>query len=130
MKRKRLGDALVEMGVVTQEQIGVALKKQKEAGKRLGKVVVELGMCSEDQIVTVLSQQLDIKIIQLEKLEIPQEILKLIPETIIRNHILLPVFKLQNVLTVVMADPLDIFIIDEIHYQTNLTIEPAIASET
>ncbi|MFZ2956686.1 MAG: ATPase, T2SS/T4P/T4SS family [Candidatus Ozemobacteraceae bacterium] len=130
MKRKRIGEALVEMGVVTQEQINLALKKQKELGVRLGKVLVELKMCTEDHIVTVLSQQLEIKIIQLEKIDIPEEILKSIPETIIRSHILLPVSKLQNVLTVVMADPLDMFIIDEIQYQTNLTVEPAIASES
>ncbi|MFZ4773723.1 MAG: GspE/PulE family protein [Terrimicrobiaceae bacterium] len=130
MKRKRLGDALVDMGLITQEQIVVALKKQKEVGKRLGKIVVELGMCSEDQIVAVLSEQLDIKIIQIEKIEIPKDVLKLIPETIIRTHILLPVSKAQNTLTVVMADPLDMFIADEIHYQTNLTIQPAIAPES
>jgi len=130
MKRKRLGDALIEMGVATPEQIGLALKKQKEVGKRLGKIVVELGMCSEDQIVAILSEQLEIKIVEVQKIEIPKDVLKLIPETIIRNHILLPVYKAQNVLTVVMADPLDMFITDEIHYQTNLTIEPAIAPES
>jgi len=130
MKRKRLGDALVEMGLVTPEQINLALKKQKEAGKRLGKIVVELGMCSEDQIVAILSEQLEIKIVDVTKLDIPKDVLKLIPETIIRNHILLPVYKSQNMLTVVMADPLDMFITDEIHYQTNLTIEPAIAPES
>jgi len=130
MKRIRLGDALVEMGVVTPEQIGVALKKQKELGMRLGKVLVELKMCTEEQIVAVLSQQLEIKIIQLEKIDIPNEILRSVPETIIRNHTLIPVSRSQNVLTVVMADPFDMFIIDEIHYQTNLTIEPAIATES
>ncbi|MFZ4773720.1 MAG: GspE/PulE family protein [Terrimicrobiaceae bacterium] len=130
MKRKRLGDALVDAGFITPEQVGIALKKQKEVGKRLGKILVELGMCSEDQVVAILSEQLDIKIIQVEKLDIPPEVLKLIPETIIRNHILLPIAKSQNVLTVVMADPLDMFITDEIHHQTNLTIEPGIAPES
>ena len=130
MKRKRLGDSLVEKGVVTLEQIEIALKKQKELGKRLGKIVVELGMCSEDQVVAVLAEQLGIQILQVEKIDIPKDVLKLIPETIIRNHILLPISKSENGLVVVMADPLDMFITDEIHYQTNLTIEPAIAPES
>jgi len=130
MKKKRLGDALVEMGIVSAEQIEVALKKQKEAGKRLGKVVVELGMCSEDQIVSVLSEQLEIPIIQVDKIDIPQELLQLIPEPIIRKHILLPVNRTKDTLNIVMADPLDMFITDEIHYQTNLIVEPAIAPET
>ena len=57
------------MGVVTPEQIGAALKKQKEVGRRLGKVLVEMGLCTENQIVSILSEQLEIKIIQIEKTE-------------------------------------------------------------
>lgn len=130
MKKKRLGDALVEMGVVTSEQIEIALKKQKEAGKRLGRVVVELGMCSEEQVVEVLSEQLDIPIVQIDKVDISHDLLQIIPETIIRKHVLLPVTRTKDTLGIVMADPLDMFITDEIHYQTNLIVEPAIAPES
>ena len=129
MKRVRLGEALVQLGAVSIEQVEEALQKQKELGLRLGKTLVKLGMCSEAQVVEALAQQLAIDIIDLDKIDIPKDVLSLIPETIIRNHTLLPVSKTHEKLIVVMADPLDMFIADEIHYQTNMIVVPAIAPE-
>ncbi|MBI3039140.1 Flp pilus assembly complex ATPase component TadA [bacterium] len=130
MIRKRLGDALIDSGLITKEQLSTALGKQKELGKRLGKVLIELGMCAEEQIVHCLASQMGIPEIHLDEVKIPREIIKLIPETIVRSHNLLPVSKKGNILTVVMVDPLDAFIVDEIRYQTDLEVEEAIATET
>ncbi len=129
MIRKRLGDALVDAGLVTAEQLGQALAKQKELGKRLGKVLAELKICTDEQIAKALAGQLGINFIEVNEISIPQDILKLVPETIIRSHTLLPVARKGNVLTVAMADPLDAFIVDEIRYQTNFEVEEAIAPE-
>jgi len=130
MIRKRLGDALVDSGLITAEQLTEALGKQKELGKRLGKVLEEIGMCTDEQIARALAEQLVIPYIELDKQYIPMDILQLIPETIIRNHSLLPVSLNGNVLTVAMADPLDAFVVDEIRYQTNLEVEEGIAPES
>ncbi|MBP7634560.1 Flp pilus assembly complex ATPase component TadA [Candidatus Ozemobacteraceae bacterium] len=130
MIRKRLGDALVDAGLVTAEQLGQALVKQKELGKRLGKVLAEMKLCTDEQIAKALAGQLGINFIEMDEISIPPEVLRLIPETIVRSHTLLPVARKGNVLTVAMADPLDAFIVDEIRYQTNFEVEEAIAPET
>ncbi|MBF0407810.1 MAG: Flp pilus assembly complex ATPase component TadA [Candidatus Riflebacteria bacterium] len=130
MIRKRLGDALVDSGLITQEQISQALAKQKETGKRLGKVLVDLHFCTEEQICQALAGQLGISFVQIDDLVLEPQILKLIPETIVRSHLLLPVALNGRTLTVAMSDPLDAFIVDEIRYQTNYEVEEAIASET
>lgn len=129
MKRGRIGEILVQLKFASQEQVEEALVKQKELGLRLGKTLMQLGHCSEHQIVEALGQQLGIDVIDLDKISIPKEVIDLIPETIIRNHNLLPVAKKEQRLIVVMADPLDMFIADEIHYQTNLEVEAAISPE-
>ncbi len=130
MIRKRLGDALVDSGLINQEQLKEALAKQKEMGKRLGKVLTELKFCTDESIAQALAGQLGIPFIQMEEVVIPPEVLKLIPETIVRSHTLMPVARKGKNLTVAMADPLDAFIVDEIRYQTNLEVEEAIAPES
>ncbi|HQG27281.1 MAG TPA: type II secretion system protein GspE, partial [Candidatus Ozemobacteraceae bacterium] len=130
MIRKRLGDALVDAGLVTAEQLSEALVKQKELGKRLGKVLAEMKLCTDEQIAKALAGQLGINFIEMDEISVPPEVLRLIPETIVRSHTLLPVARKGNVLTVAMADPLDAFIVDEIRYQTNFEVEEAIAPES
>lgn len=129
-QRKRLGDILVEAGLITSEQLQEALSKQKVLGKRLGKVLVETGMTNEDSIATTLARQMNIPFLNLNELTVPPEVLTTIPEGIVRSHNLLPVQLTGNLLQISMADPLDVFIIDEIHYQTGYELEVAISPES
>lgn len=129
-QRKRLGDILVEAGLITSEQLQEALGKQKVLGKRLGKVLVETGMTNEDSIATTLARQMNIPYLNLNELTVPPEVLTTIPEGIVRSHNLLPVHLTGNMLQISMADPLDVFIIDEIHYQTGYELEVAISPES
>ncbi|MDD2997970.1 MAG: type II secretion system protein GspE, partial [Candidatus Riflebacteria bacterium] len=129
MIRKRLGDALVDSGLINADQLKQALAAQKELGKRLGKVLVELNFSTDEQISQALAGQLGIKYLQLDEMLIEPDVIRLIPETIVRSHILVPVSRDKKTLLVAMADPLDAFIVDEIRYQTNLEVEEAIASE-
>lgn len=129
-QRKRLGDILVEAGLITPEQLQDALGKQKVLGKRLGKVLVETGMTTEDSIATTLARQMNIPYLNLNEMTVPPEVLTTIPEGIVRSHNLLPVHLTGNLLQISMADPLDVFIIDEIHYQTGYELEVAISPES
>ena len=129
-QRKRLGDILVEAGLISSEQLQEALSKQKVLGKRLGKVLVESGMATEDSIANTLASQMNIPFLNLNEISVPPEILTTIPEGIVRSHNLLPVKLEGNNLQITMADPLDVFIIDEINYQTGYEIEVAITSES
>ena len=131
-KKKRLGDILISEGVITEEQLEEALEKQRDMkGKKLGAVLVELGMTTEDDIVTALQRQLSLDRVKLSEIKIPEEILKLVKEDVLRKNTLLPfAFSIENmnVLRVAMADPLDIVAVDDLAILTNFQIEPVIAT--
>ncbi|MBI3037446.1 Flp pilus assembly complex ATPase component TadA [bacterium] len=129
-ERKRLGDILVEAKLISGEQLKSALQKQKGMGLRLGRVLVEMGFATDESIAKTLARQMSIAFLNLNELSIPPEVLTTIPEAIVRSHNLLPVLLEGNKLRVTMADPLDVFIIDEIHYQTGYEIEIAISAES
>jgi type IV pilus assembly protein PilB len=127
--KKRLGDALVDQGVITQEQLMEALKMQKVKKMRLGQVILELGFANEEQILTVLSKQLGVPKISLEEYEIDKSVLELVPAKIAQKHMLIPLFIDGKRLTIAMADPLDVFVIDQLQYMTGLTIDIVISSQ-
>lgn len=129
-QRKRLGDILVEAGLITADQLQEALSKQKTMGKRLGKVLVETGLTNEDSIATTLASQMNIPYLNLNEMTVPPEVLTTIPEGIVRSHNLLPVKLDGNRLQISMADPLDVFIIDEINYQTGYELDICISPES
>ena len=128
--RKRLGDTLVEAGLISKEQLAEALQKQKSRGVRLGRVLVEMGVATEESIAKTLAKQMNIHFLNLNELTIPPEILTTIPEAIVRTHNLLPINLDGNRLRITMADPLDVFIIDEVTFQTGYEVEVAISSES
>ncbi|HNX75038.1 MAG TPA: ATPase, T2SS/T4P/T4SS family [Candidatus Rifleibacterium sp.] len=129
-QRKRLGDILVEAGLITGEQLQDALSKQKILGKRLGKVLVETGLTTEDSIATTLASQMNIPYLNLNETVVPPEVLTTIPDGIVRSHNLLPVRLEGNRLQISMADPLDVFIIDEITFQTGYELDIGISPES
>ncbi len=128
--RKRLGDTLVEAGLISAEQLREALGKQKVMGVRLGRVLIEMGLTTDESIARTLARQMGIPFLKLNEITVPPEVLTTIPESIVRSHNLLPIRLEGNRLTIAMADPLDVFIIDEVHYQTGYDIEVSIASES
>ena len=129
-QRKRLGDILVEAGVISAQQLQEALSKQKILGKRLGKVLVDTGMTTEDSIATTLAAQMNIPYLNLNEITITPEVLTTIPDGIVRSHNLLPVRLDGNRLQITMADPLDVFIIDEITFQTGYELDVGISPES
>jgi len=127
--KKRLGDALVDQGIITQEQLMEALKVQKIKKMRLGQVILELGFANEEQILNVLSKQLGVPKISLEEYEINKNVLELVPAKIAQKHILIPLFIDGKRLTIAMVDPLDVFVIDQLQYMTGMTIDIVISSQ-
>jgi len=127
--KKRLGDALVDQGVITQEQLMESLKMQKVKKMRLGQVILELGFANEEQILNVLSKQLGVPRISLEEYDIDKNVLQLVPAKISQKHMLIPLFMDGKRLTIAMADPLDVFVIDQLQYMTGLTIDIVISSQ-
>lgn len=127
-KTKRLGDLLIDAGLITKDQLDKALQLQKVTGKKLGELLIDEGFVKEEQIIEVLEFQLGIPHLDLEKYFINPEMPRLISEKLARRHMLIPVKKERGNLIVAMSDPLNIFAIDDIKIATGMEVIPAIST--
>lgn len=132
-RKKRLGDLLVDAGVITQDQLMQALQIQKteKKGDRLGVVLIDLGMTDENQIMVALKKQLKIQSVDLSTIRIPEEITRLVEESVLRKYMLIPFQfneKNPNLLKVAMSDPMDIRAMDDISIITGCQVERYVAA--
>jgi type IV pilus assembly protein PilB len=125
----RLGDRLVAEGLLTPEQLHKALSEQRGTGDKLGTVLVRLNLVTEDSLVAFLSRQYNVPSISLSNLEVDADLLKLVPEQIAKKHEVLPIKRQGSVLTLAMADPTNVFALDDVGFMTNLQIQPMVASQ-
>ncbi|MDF2486564.1 MAG: hypothetical protein K0R46_2732 [Herbinix sp.] len=131
--KKRLGDILISAGIISEEQLMQALKRQKEYGQKLGETLIDLGFTNEMEIANALHGQLNCDLVILSERRIEPDIIKLVGEELLRKHLAIPFeFKkgYANILRVAMANPLDIIASDDIAIVTNLQIEPAVSTPT
>ncbi len=127
--RLRIGDLLLAAEAITEEQLKKGLQLQKQKGIQLGRALIQLGFTTSNEIMHAISEQLEIPFINLQTYQIDTSLLKDIDEKYSREKRLLPLFKIDNSLSVAMVDPLDVFTIDELNQKTNLEIEPAVCTE-
>jgi type IV pilus assembly protein PilB len=123
-RKRLLGDRLLEKGLITQIQLGEALRIQSLKGGLLGHVLVELGMITEEELTRVLGIE---EMAPKEKID--KKIISLVPEQLIRRYKLFPVKKVENRFYVAMADPLNVMAIDDLRLITGFDIEPLAAAE-
>ena len=126
---RRLGDLLVAEGLITPDQLKQALAQQKGKADKLGAVLVRLGFISEEQLIGFLSRQYGIPSITLSNLDVDVDTLRLVPVTIARKYDVLPVKRINTTLTLAMADPTNVFALDDIAFSTNLQILPVVAPQ-
>ncbi len=129
-KKLRLGDVLVNSKAISNTQLLQALDLQKGSGKKLGEVLVEEGIVTEEQIAMALSTQLHIELIDLTTIAVSQDILDLIPVNVLKKNKIFPIeyADSMNVLRVAMADPMDMYAQDDISIITNCQVEPAVTT--
>ena len=125
---KRIGDLLVEKGLINQDQLNDALREQTATGNKLGQVLINQGLITEDALIDVISSRLGIPKITLESLVIDPSIVDLVPLSVAKKHQLIPIFRIGAALTVAMVDPLDVIALDELKYITNLKINRVVAT--
>jgi type IV pilus assembly protein PilB len=128
--RRRLGELLVEAGLLTQEKLTEALGTQKNTGKRLGQILIEMNAISEEEMAFALAMQLKIPYVDLKNLEIPSKVLEAIPEEISRKFLCTPIALKNSILDVAMADPLDLNMMKDLQFITGYSIQPAISTTT
>jgi len=128
--KEQLGQVLVQRGIITPEQLEQALAAQKEKGGFLGEILTELGFTTEEEIAQALAIQHDFPYLPLANYEIDGEVTKLIPEGIARKYCVLPIDKMGDILTCVMANPLDREVVEEIEAHSKCKIELFVATYT
>lgn len=129
-RRKRLGDILRERGLLTDDELRLALERQRESGEKLGEALIKLGFISPDDIADALSEHLRIPRVDFKRRYVSSDVVRLVPESIIREQQVLPIEQEGNFLSVAMVDPLNIMIIDDLQRLTGLLIKPMIATAT
>jgi type IV pilus assembly protein PilB len=113
-RRVRLGELLVEAGLISQAQLQQALEQQHATGERLGKVLVSMGLATQDSIARAVASQLGIEYVNLQTTTIPEDVLTALPEPLIRRYQVVPVRLEEDALVLGMVDPLDIVALDDI----------------
>ena len=126
----KLGEILVRENLITPQQLRETLDYQRAHGGRLGSNLVRLGYVSDDVVTAVLSRQYGVPSINLDLFQIETEVIKLISEDVAQKYSVLPISKVGATLTLAMADPTNVFAMDDIKFMTGLNVEPVIASET
>lgn len=130
MKYWRLGDLLVSSGVITEQQLELALAKQKEGTerKRLGTVLIDTGIITEQQLIETLQMQLGVDFIDLNNTAIPPEMASVLSKNIAKKHMVVPVKVVHNELYLAMVDPLNFITIEEVQAATRKKVIPVIAT--
>ncbi len=125
----KLGEILVRENLITSQQLREALEYQRSTGGRLGSNLVKLGIVSDDVITAVLSRQYGVPSINLELFQIETDVIKLISHDVALKYSVLPISKVGATLTLAMADPTNVFAMDDIKFMTGFNVEPVIAAE-
>jgi len=129
MLRKKIGDILIDKGLISGDDLARALENQKKSGRKLGEILVEEALISEEQLIETIAERLKVPKISIASLVIDPRVISTVPVEIARRYTLVPVFRIGEVLTIAMADPLNIIAIDEIKYITKCVIKRVIALE-
>ena len=125
----KLGELLLKENMVTPQQLQEALNHQKMGGGKLGKAFVSLGFVKDEEITSLLSRQYGVPSINLDHFEVDPTIIKIIPAETARKYQVLPLSRSGAVLTIAMADPTNVFAMDDIKFMTGYNVEPVVASE-
>jgi len=126
----KLGQLLIEGGLINEKQLDEALRAQKTTHERLGSVLIKQGVLTEDTITSFLSQQYGVPSINLDDFDIDASICRLIPPKTARKYEVIPISRIGSTLTVAMVDPSNVFAIDDIKFMTGYNVEPVVAPES
>ena len=126
--QRRLGDILVEQGVIIPLQLDEALQRQRLTGDFLGRVLVSMGYCDEQAIVEALGTQLGMEKVDVTRLKIPENIIRKISPDVARFYNVIPIKEVDGVLVVAMADPLNLQILDDLRHIVGQPVRGAISN--
>jgi type IV pilus assembly protein PilB len=126
---KRIGELLLQEELLSIDQLEKALEEQSRTGTRLGYCVVAMGMVSESDLTRILSRQFQVPAVELSEIDVDPKILKLVPGEFASKNLVMPLRRVGRTLTVAMADPTDLNVVDDLKFITRFDIEPVVAGE-
>ncbi len=129
VQTERIGEMLIREGLITTEQLQKALDEQRTSGTRVGYNLVKLGFVDETEMTRMLARQYRMPAVDLTKFEVDLRIVKLIPAELALKHLILPLKRDGRTLTVAMADPTNLGVIDDLQFITRYDIFPVIGGE-
>ena len=127
---KRVGEILLGQGLITQAQLQNALAYQAQHGGILGQILVQLGVITEEQVALALTAQYGFPFLPLENYEIDEQMTRLIPEHVARQYCLIPIDRIGNALTVAMADPSNLQAIEDVEILTHCVVQTCVSTTT
>lgn len=127
---KKIGELLIDGGSISPEQLRRALEEQQQTGERIGCILIKLGFITEDDLVEVLARQFHVPSVNPSQLSIPKEILGLIPQNIVQKYHVVPFGLMGNTLNIALADPGNLFLIEDVRFLTRKAILVHVARES
>ena len=125
--RKRLGDLLVEAGLLTEKQVSEALEQQKKTGKRLGGIVIAKGWVTDQDVMQLLGEQLNVPYVRLRSPVYDPDVIKLLDRDIARRLKVLPLFKVRGIMFLATANPQAMPTLDEVEERVGCSVRPILA---
>ncbi len=129
-KLMKTGELLLENGLITRDQLNVALEVNKEKNKKVGEILVDMGFVTDEDIAKILSIQLGIPFIDFSFAVVEPAAIQLIPEKLCQKHALIPISIEKNVIKAAFTDPLDIVAIDELRFVSGRSVQPAVSTSS
>lgn len=128
-QKKKLGDILIERGLITEEVLKKALATQEKTGEKLGEILLKMGLITEEDLYSALSEIYNVPYVNLEEVAIDSEVVRLIPEHISRRYRIIPIKLDGDRIVLAMANPVNIYALDDVRIITGREVEPVLASE-
>ncbi|MCX7796618.1 MAG: type II secretion system ATPase GspE [bacterium] len=128
-QKKKLGDILIEKGLITEEILKRALANQEKTGEKLGEILLKMGLIKEEDLYYALSEIYNVPYVNLEEIVIDSDVVRLIPEHISRRYKIIPIRLNGDRIVLAMANPVNIYALDDVRIITGREVEPVLASE-
>ncbi|MBI4322684.1 MAG: Flp pilus assembly complex ATPase component TadA [Candidatus Omnitrophica bacterium] len=128
--KERLSTALVDKGLLTKERAGRLLKETAAGGKEFAKLLIEREGINEETLVGVMAEELGIPAVSLAKYRLDPAVAQLVPERLARQHLLVPIAQFGQRLVIAIADPLNVFALDDLRTVTHHAVDPVLAQES
>jgi type IV pilus assembly protein PilB len=127
-KSKQLGQILIELGMITPEQLDTALEEHRRTPKSIGRVLIDMGMIKEGDLVRALAEQVGLEFVDLSEYPVDPTATTLLPEALARRYRAIPIGERDGKLLVAMSDPANVYALDDIRTITSRDVQPLVAT--